>query len=693
MEEYYLLYYEWKCVELPEDPFTGFDRPTDIVEDLIYCVSVGDLDATIAEAIATKHRINYSNQSWGGLGCRFRGFAPGECDDEVPEGGFYDSFYELWSRQSLTESLAAVCDVAKQRFEEDKDSPIRAEFRNTYQKIRQEVEDAGKSGAVPQPVISTDEAPVGSTPLPIEATEQDDFQKYFYARLGGAPRDPFENFNIVLDPKGAWNSSDVFLCKLFCVQNTFTLFHYNGEYMQWKGNAYRKIEAEEIERMLYLFLEMALVKNKDGAYEDFPISSTSMKAIEKLLKGKRFFHSDKIIPFRIEDSSEPPTSVTDPSLLIFGKTKTLNLATMEILSPSPHWFNLAALDYDYDPNAECPEWDKFLDSVFSADEESKAAIMEFMGLCLTSITKYQKALYIKGPIRCGKGTIARITQAVIGNHNVAAQSMDDFAQKFGLETLVGKNLVAVSDARVDRNISAGTVEKLLRITGEDPVKINQKHIKDLASVRLTTKLLFLSNMLIKIPDKSGALPSRFIYVKMTESFYGREDEDLEKKLLMELPGILNSAIRHLRTLLTRKFIQPKSGKVLCDQMMGLCSPVFAFAQELKPRMPPDIIWEKWCEYCKDEGEKLGTQKDLWKELEAAGYDCDREASRIEEKIQKLGGEVPASKLRDCSRKFKNDPVALDQKLQEMVNLGRLNVRSYIPEGSKKPTKFYSIKTA
>jgi hypothetical protein len=136
MEEYYLLYYEWKCIELPEDPLCGCDRPTDIVEDLIYCVSVGDLDATAAQAIAEKYRSNYSNQSWGG--CRFGGFAPGECGDEEPEEGFYSSFYDIWSRQSLTESLEAACDVAMRRFveDEDKDSPLSAGFRNTYQNIR-----------------------------------------------------------------------------------------------------------------------------------------------------------------------------------------------------------------------------------------------------------------------------------------------------------------------------------------------------------------------------------------------------------------------------------------------------------------------------------------------------------------------------------------------------------------------------
>jgi P4 family phage/plasmid primase-like protien len=413
-----------------------------------------------------------------------------------------------------------------------------------------------------------------------------------------------------------------------------------------------------------------------------------MKAIEKILKGKRFSQSDKNIPCWIGNSGEPPASITDPSLLIFGKTKTLNLATMELLPPSPHWFNLAALDYDYDPKAECEQWKVFLNEIFGDDDESKATIMEFMGLCLTTITEFQKGLFIKGPKRSGKGTIAYIMESVVGEHNVEPQLMSDFAQDFGIETFVGKTLVAVSDARVEKTKLAGAAEKILSIIGEDKIKVNRKY-KGALGVRLQTKLLFLSNMLLKIPDESGVLPSRFIYVKLSKSFYGRENKNLRKQLRTELPGILNFAIEHFHNLLKRgAFIQPKTGKVLHDQMMGLCSPVFEFAQELELYMHPDIIWKRWDEFCKDAEQSPGTRKDLWKELEAAGYNCDFDAARILSKIRELNREVTATELRDCSRKFKNSETR-DQKLQEMVKSGRLSVR-LDTAGNKQPTKFYSI---
>ena len=716
MEEYYLLYYEWKYSE----------RAEEIQEDLIYCDSLGDLDAVTAQAIAEKYEINYHIEN--GVWKEFHGFLPYDWVGEEPDEGFFCPFYEMRFRQSLTESLAAACDVAARRFEEDKDSPLGAEFRGMYRNVRQEVEYAGKSGAVLQPVMSTGTALIVSTPTDRvgRSPTLDDFRNYFYERLEGKSGTHPVEFNIILNPRKPYYSARIFVYMLFTHQNIPTLIHHNGEYMQWEGNAYRKIEAVEVKKRLMLFLAQAKVQYKDEdeslVYEEFPVTQPNIQAIEGLLKilfsqtGKDIpcwiktpnvvpsevmCEYDRAFPERVGlyfeqfqggcTSSEKPASVTAQFLLIFGKTRILNLATMETLPPSPHWFNLAALDYDYDPNATCPQWDEFLDSILDKDEESKATIMEFMGLCLTTNMKFQKALFIKGPKRSGKGTIASIMQAVVGTHNATAQSISDFGQHFGFENFVGKTLVTVGDARVDKTIPARTTEKILGIIGADLTKINQKFKKALDDVRLHTKLLFLSNMLLEIPDKSGVLPSRFIYVKLSKTFYGREDHDLGAKLLTELPGILNLAIKHLGNLLERnEFIQPKSGKVIYERMMKWCSPVYEFAQDLEPYSHPDIIWKEWCEFCESEEQSTGEKKDLWKALEAAGYNCDFDIPRILAKIRELGGEAPASKLRDCARRFKN-PDVLDQKLQEMVELRVLDVRSGTA-GNKQPTKFYSIPT-
>ena len=67
------------------------------------------------------------------------------------------------------------------------------------------------------------------------------------------------------------------------------------------------------------------------------------------------------------------------------------------------------------------------------------------------------------------------------------------------------------------------------------------------------------NELPKISDTSGALPSRFIILTLTQGFYGHEDHGLLKRLLPELPGIFAWALAGRRRLAKRdRFEMPKS---------------------------------------------------------------------------------------------------------------------------------------
>jgi hypothetical protein len=124
-------------------------------------------------------------------------------------------------------------------------------------------------------------------------------------------------------------------------------------------------------------------------------------------------------------------------------------------------------------------------------------------------------------------------------------------------------------------------------------------------------------------------------------------------------------------------------------MMGTCGPVGEFAQDLEPDAPLDTIWTKWQEFCVSEKLPVGTQKKLWEDLEAIDDNFDPDAARILAKIRELGDKAPASKIRDCSEKFKQNPDVLKKKLQEMVASGRLTDDTADP-GNNLQTKFYSI---
>ena len=502
--------------------------------------------------------------------------------------------------------------------------------------------------------------------------------------------------DIVLDPDTPLPSADKFVETTYAFDGIPTLIFYAGDYWQWMGNAYRKIESGEVKRKLLHFLERTKVayRRKDDNslfYVPFPVVPGTLNSITEMLKSRIFRPvSDSIPCWMGDESCEMLSSVADTSSLIFGKNTILNLADMGILPHTPYWFNTAALDFDYDSHAECPQWNTFRNSIFGDDEESKQTLMEWMGLCLTPITKFHKALFLIGPKRSGKGTIGRILQKVVGIHSTVSPSTQAFGQNFGLQPLIGKTSAVVYDARFERGASR-IIERVLNITGEDMLTIDRKN-REALTLRLQTKLMFISNEVPNVIDQSGAFASRFIFLKLPQSFYGREDVELEVKLSRELPGILRLAIQHLQVLLERgRFIQPETGKRLAERMTALSSPVGEFMKQLLPSMSKEDIWKQWADFCIAEGEGLGKQGDLWNNLESAGYNCDFAVADILAKIQEHGGESTVRKLQDGIAEYHKDGGAerLRRKLAEIVDAGLLTVR-VAKAGNGHPVEYYRI---
>ena len=126
---------------------------------------------------------------------------------------------------------------------------------------------------------------------------------------------------------------------------------------------------------------------------------------------------------------------------------------------------------------------------------------------------------------------------------------------------------------------------------------------------LAIRFMILSNELPHLTDASGALPSRFIILRFTNSWYGREDPSLANKLLVEVPGILLWALQGLKRLRERqRFVQPDSALELVKTLEDLSSPIKTWLDECCNVGPlyeglPDGLYTSWCCWCERQGKK------------------------------------------------------------------------------------------
>jgi putative DNA primase/helicase len=117
------------------------------------------------------------------------------------------------------------------------------------------------------------------------------------------------------------------------------------------------------------------------------------------------------------------------------------------------------------------------------------------------------------------------------------------------------------------------------ISGEDVIPVNRKR-RDRWNGKLPTRLMLFSNELQKLSDASAAIVGRFLVLRMTESWLGREDLGLLGRLLGELPGVLNWALEGLRWLTANgKFTTDPEAAEIVAQMTALASPMRTYVEE------------------------------------------------------------------------------------------------------------------
>lgn len=257
----------------------------------------------------------------------------------------------------------------------------------------------------------------------------------------------------------------------------------------------------------------------------------------------------------------------------------LDVFTGRLEPLTPRRFVTWAVPAEYDSEAECPEWEKFLDSIgWGGETEEYRLLRQWFGYLLSGDKGQQKMLLLHGPTRSGKGTILKIAARLLGDGHAGLQ-LDSLAGEFGMQALLGKSVATVGDARFSGRTDKRIVERLLSIVGDDDVLVNIKN-KPQISTRLDVRLMLATNERPTFNEASDALARRFLIMHMSQSFLGREDEDLEKRLSKELAGICAWGLAGYADLKrVGHFSQTKKGRQMQEEFVKDSAPVRYFVEE------------------------------------------------------------------------------------------------------------------
>lgn len=419
---------------------------------------------------------------------------------------------------------------------------------------------------------------------------------------------PPVNGHRILSKNSPMISAQMFVRWGYVAGDQKTITAHRRRWYGWDGTCYQQRSREHINRRLYTFSLPAVTwgpKDKKGHSQLVPFNpnQTKVNDMRHALESLTLVDDALAPPCWIGDCDKPQP---DPMEIVACKNGLLHLPKRTMLGPRPDFFNMTCLGVEYDPNAPEPaQWLAFLEQLWPDDRESQRLLQEWFGLCLVPDTSFQKALMILGPRRSGKGTIARVLNQLHGEHNsVAWPSLADLVSRFGLEALLDKTVAIMPDLRVSSRLDTQTaIERFLQITGEDRVQVDRKGIS-LIQAKLPVRFLILSNIAPRLPDAGGAFASRVMTLQLHESFLGKEDRGLQRRLYDELPGILLWSMEGWDRLRKRgHFVQPPTGREALEELTALSNPTQAFVGE-RCELDEDAEtytdelftqWRKWCE--------------------------------------------------------------------------------------------------
>jgi putative DNA primase/helicase len=225
------------------------------------------------------------------------------------------------------------------------------------------------------------------------------------------------------------------------------------------------------------------------------------------------------------------------------KNGILNVAEKNatLMPHAPEYGFRGVLPYEFNPDANCPFFKKWIIDLMLGDMTLVHILQEFMGYVVRGGEyKYHKALWLGGIGRNGKSTFIDLFKALIGSGNFSTIS---------IKSLVGDRFVGADlDGKI-ANFSEETSPQELadsgpfkNLTGDGDISAQKKY-GDPFHFRNRAKLIMTYNQIPDLKDLSKGMLSRPIIIPFKRVISdSKQDRNIKDKLMRELPGIFNFAL-------------------------------------------------------------------------------------------------------------------------------------------------------
>lgn len=399
------------------------------------------------------------------------------------------------------------------------------------------------------------------------------------------------------------------------------------EWLIWNGKTWIEDKKKQIERIaLKTFREMYYEASKIEEYEQ---RNQLIKWAQSTEKSSVFLNSiaraEAMVPISQEELNLDKYKLNCENGII-------DLRTGQLLPHDRKYYMTKNTKIPYYPDAKCPTWIKFLESIMKDDEGNvKQDLIDFLqkavGYTLTGDTSEQVVFFLWGTGRNGKSTFINIVKEILGDYGKQTNS-DTFTSKTNdnsinndVARLHGSRFVSAVESEDGQKLSESLIKQL---TGGEPITARFLR-KEFFEFIPEFKIFFTTNHKPIVKGDDEGIWRRIRLIPFTHTIPKESvDKHLPEKLRGELPGILRWAVEGCLKWQQEGLGEPEEVKAATDEYKEEMDLLSNFLEECcviapSAKVAVNEIHKEYMKWAEENGEYPMKQRAFSNRLQMRGF--------------------------------------------------------------------------
>lgn len=291
----------------------------------------------------------------------------------------------------------------------------------------------------------------------------------------------------------------------------------------------------EVRRAIRLFLRPHRKKLRGG------VSQARSSALANMLEDDLAISDRRMI--ELENESLPYVNL---------RNGLFNLETLKLEPHRPEMYLTTQLDFEYDPEAECPVFKRFLRTSLASEDGVPDTSMillaqEALAYSMSARVDLKASFWLIGKPDTGKSTLVNFIKSLMGRLHATIDLNQLSANRFLLSGIVGKRVVTFTEAEANTFLPDALYKAM--VGGRDEIYVDVKNKPAIAFVP-TAKFWWGMNNPPRVNDRSGATLNRLLPILFEHAIPPNQRiANLDALLKNERAGVFNYLLTGWRRLM------------------------------------------------------------------------------------------------------------------------------------------------